>query len=278
MFRGIGLITGSILLCLKGKEFEMNILKTLNTDLDTITKATKQYSPQLLTGFGIFGFGATIISTIKATRKVDEELKKIDIPEDASKKEVIWKKTKVVAPIVAPTVVLGASSVACIVGANKIQSARLASATAAYQITNKAFTEYKEAVIEEVGTKKEQKVRDRVAEKHIEESTYDIPQPVTATQLFCESLTGQYFRSTREEVLQGVLRFQKSLLVEDYMSVSEFFDYLETDELHHTSLTDACGFNSESGIEVYFSVAKAANGEPVTVLEYRTLPLYDVYG
>lgn len=112
----------------------------------------------------------------------------------------------------------------------------------------------------------------------MEESPYDIPQPVTATQLFCESLTGQYFRSTREDILQSIMRFQKSLIVEDYMTVSEFFDYLETDELHHTPLTDSTGFNSENGIEVYFSVTKAPNGEPCTVLEYRTLPLYDCYG
>lgn len=258
----------------------MNLLKVLNNDICNLTNLTKKHSPELLTGLGVIGFGATIISTVKATREVDKTIKKIDyeLDENIPKKEEILIKTKAVAPIVAPTIILGASSVACVIGANKIQAARLASATAAYQITTRAFDEYKDAVIEEIGEKKEQKVRDRVAEKHVEESKCDIPQPVTATQLFMESLTGQYFRSTREDILQNIMQFQKSLLVEDYMTVSEFLDYLETDELHHTPLTDSTGFNSENGIEVYFSVAKAPNGEPCTVLEYRTLPLYDCYG
>lgn len=258
----------------------MNPLKVLNNDICNLTNLTKKHSPELLTGLGIVGFGATILSTIKATREVDKTIKKIDyeLDDDIPKKEEVWIKTKAVAPIVAPTVILGVSSVACVIGANKIQAARLASATAAYQITTRAFDEYKDAVIEEIGEKKEQKVRDKIAEKHIEESTYDIPQPMTATQLFMESLTGQYFRSTKEEVLQGVMRFQKALMVEDYLTVSEFFDYLEIEELRHTPVTDAIGFNSETGIEVYFSVAPASNGEPCTVLEYRTLPLYDCYG
>lgn len=257
----------------------MNFLKTLNDDVNTIMKTTKHYSPQLLTGLGIVGFGATIVSTVKATREVDKALKSIDISEDTPKKEVIWKKTKVVAPIVAPPVILGVSSVGCILGANKIQSARLASATAAYELTSKAFSDYKDAVLEEIGEKKEQKVRDKVAEKKVEEHPYCEPEafePVTSTQLFMESLTNQYFRSTKEEILQGIMRFQKALMVEDYMTVSEMFDYLDVDELRHTALTDACGFNSEQGIDVYFSVAKAANGEPCTVLCYRDLPLFDM--
>lgn len=259
----------------------MNLLKALDKDLNTLTQATKKYSPEILITMGIAGFGMTIVETVKATRKVDEELKHIDIPVDSTKKEVIIAKTKVVAPIVAPPVILGISSLGCFVGANRIQSSRLAKATVVYELyemTNKKFNDYKEAVLEEVGEKKEAKVRDRVAEKEVAESTCEIPQPMTATNLFMESLTGQYFRSTREEVLQGVLRFQKALLIEDYMTASEFFDYLEIEELRHTPLTDSVGFNSENGIEVYFSVAKASNGEPCTVLEYRTLPLFDMYG
>lgn len=256
----------------------MNFLKTLNNDVNTLTRATKKYSPEILITMGIAGFGMTIVETVKATRKVDKALNDIDIPEDTPKKEVLWEKAKVVTPIVAPPVILGVSSVGCILGANKIQSARLTSATMAYSLVNNSFKEYKDAVIEEIGPKKEEKVRDRVAEKHIEESTYDIPQPMTATNLFIESLTGQYFRSTREDILQNIMKFQKALFVEDYMTVSEFFDYLEIEELHHTALTDACGFNSEQGVDIYFSVAKAANGEPCSVLCYRDLPLFDCFG
>lgn len=259
----------------------MNMFKSLDRDLATLTNATKKYSPEILIVMGVAGFGMTIVETVKATKKVEKALNDIDIPEEASKKEEVWIKTKTLAPIVTPPVVLGISSLGCFVGANRIQSARLAKATVVYELyemTNKKFNDYKEAVIEEIGEKKEAKVRDRVAEKELEENKYEIPQPMTATNLFMESLTGQYFRSTREEVLQGVLRFQKALIVEDYLNVSEFFDYLEIEELHHTALTDACGFNSEQGIEVYFSVAKASNGEPCAVLEYRTLPVYDMYG
>lgn len=258
----------------------MNLLKVLDNDIVSIEKLTKKHSPELLTGLGIIGFGATIISTVKATRKVDAELRRIDMtmPEDTPKKEEVWIKAKAVTPIVAPTIILGASSVACVISSHKTMAARLASATAAYEIRNKAFSEYKEAVIEEIGEKKEQKIRDKVAEKRVQESTYDIPQPVTATQLFMEESTGQYFRSSREDILQAVMRFQKDLMVENYMTVSEFFDYLNVDELRHTPLTDATGFNNETGIEVYFSVAQASNGEPVSVLCYRDLPLYDMYG
>lgn len=257
-----------------------NGLVKLSSELKGASKIAKRNAPTILTVAGVGGFISTVFMAIKATPKAMAEMDRVEkeLPDDVSKTKKIFEKSKAVLPIYLPTIIMGGSSIACVIGANNISTSRLAAATTAYELSEKAFNEYKTAVVEKIGEKKENEVRDEIAKKHVAESVYDEDetlQPVTGTQLFMDSLSGQYFRSTKDDIYRALLDFQRWLMLEDFATVNEWYSHIPTDDLKQIRIGDKIGFNSTQGLDIYWSVQMAPNGEPVTVLEYRTQPTYD---
>lgn len=258
-----------------------NSLVKLSSELKDASKIAKCNAPTLLTVAGVGGFISTVFMAIKATPKAMAEMDRVEkeLPDDTSKPKKIFEKTKVVLPIYLPTIIMGGSSIACVIGANNISTSRLAAATTACELSEKAFNEYKTAVIEKIGEKKENEVRDEIAKKHVAESVYDDDdealQPITGTQLFMDSLSGQYFRSTKDDIYRALMDFQRWLMLEDFATVNEWYSHIPTEDLKQIRIGDRLGFNSTQGLDIYWSVQMAPNGEPVTVLEYRTPPTYD---
>lgn len=257
-----------------------NSLVKLSSDLKDVSNMAKRNAPTLLTVVGVGGFISTVLMAIKATPKAMDEMDKVEkrLPADTPKSKKIFEKSKAVLPIYLPTIVMGGSSIACVIGANNISTSRLAAATTAYELSEKAFNEYKTAVIEKIGEKKENEVRDEIAKKHVAENIYDedeVLQPITGTQLFMDSLSGQYFRSTKDDIYRALLDFQRWLMLEDFATLNEWYNQIPAEGLKQIKIGDRLGFNSTQGIDIYWSVQMASNGEPVTVMEYRTPPTYD---
>lgn len=90
----------------------------------------KKNASIILSCLGAVGVVATAIVTAKAT------IKAVDILEDAEKDHELTKKEKIkaVAPTYIPAVVLGASTVACIFGANVLSTKYQASLMSAYAL------------------------------------------------------------------------------------------------------------------------------------------------
>ena len=66
-----------------------------------------------------------------------------------------------------PPILMGATSIACIIGANSINTSRNAALAALYSLSETAFREYKNKVIEEIGRNKELKIRDDITKDQI---------------------------------------------------------------------------------------------------------------
>lgn len=137
-----------------------NVMKIFNT----VKKAVEKKSPEILIAFGIAGMITTTVLAVKATPKAMEKIKEVeknkkeefDRDHGYSELDTMFKLTK---PEVVkatwkcyiPAAISGATSIACIVGANTVHSKRNAAIATAYKLSEKALTEYKEATIEEVG-------------------------------------------------------------------------------------------------------------------------------
>lgn len=252
---------------------------------------TTKHSPEILTGIGIAGMISTTVLAVRATpkaleliesekrkqnHKLLEEAKKAgnDICDQVTKLsymemiKVAWK------PYI-PTVVTGTASVLCLIGASSVSARRNAALATAYQLSTAALSDYKEKVIETIGEKKEQTVKDKVAQKKVEET------PVSKSEIFVtekgntlcfDSFSSRYFKSDIEAIRKSINNLNERLLAHDYISLNDYFSELG---LRYTEHGHKLGWRVDKGlIKVYFSSQLADDGTPCAVVNFDNPPEY----
>jgi hypothetical protein len=135
----------------------------------------QKHSPALLFGLGVAGVIGTTVLACKATLKLEETLDKHDVhlAQAETKQEqayVLGNTTGKVIKLYAPAVGLGVISVAALTGSHVILTRRNTALTAAYVAVDRAFREYRERVIDEVGADKERDIRYKVGELEIHDT------------------------------------------------------------------------------------------------------------
>ena len=238
------------------------------------TSITK-HSPEILTGIGIAGMITTTVLAVKATPKairLIEETKE-EKGEDLTKAETIKTCWKAYIPAAATCV----ASTACLIGASSVRIRRNAMLATAYKLSETAFSEYKEKVVETIGDEKEKVVREKVSEERIKKN------PITKNEIimtdygdtqFYETLSGRYFKSDIEQIKKVVNYLNKDMLQDMFgtISLNEFYDELE---LERIDLGDELGWRVDKGlIEIEFTSKIADNGKPCIVLDYINAPYY----
>ena len=246
----------------------------------TVKLKASKHSPEILTGLGIAGMVSTTILAVQGTPKAlalieeeklrrykeedDDTLSRIDIVKTA------WK------PYI-PAMVTGTVSIACLIGANSVNTKRMAALTAAYQLSETALTEYKEKVVETIGEKKEQAVRDKVSkaklEKHPVEKAEIIETQKGTTRCF-EPMSGRYFKSNIDIIKRAENTLNERMLHDicGCASLNELYDELGLD---HIDVGDMIGWNVDELIKIGIGSHVASDGEPAVVMEYHTMPRYN---
>jgi hypothetical protein len=134
-------------------------------------------SPQILFAAGIVGFGATVVLASTATLRVEGVLdefneKQSDMEEalrlapdrytqDEYNQDLIYIYLRAgysLAKLYGPAILVGAASVACLTKSHSILNGRNAALTAAYAGLDKAFSNYRERVGDEVGVEREREL------------------------------------------------------------------------------------------------------------------------
>ena len=110
---------------------------------------TGRHSPEILIGLGITGMVSTTVLAVKATPKA------LDLIEEAKEKEnkdelTAMETVKATWKCYIPAATTCVFSAACLIGANSVNSKRNAALATAYKLTENAFTEYKEKVVETI--------------------------------------------------------------------------------------------------------------------------------
>ena len=267
-----------------------SILKFLNT----VKSGTIKHSPEILTGVGIAGMITTTVLAVKATPKalrlIDDKKMEVfdsldpkDVPEnntdytDVSLTPIEVVKTAWKPYI--PSVVTGAASITCLIGASSVNAKRNAALATAYELSKTALIEYKEKVIETVGEKKEEVIREKVAQKKVDEKPVTNSEVIVAGSgevLFLEPASMRYFKSDLETI-RGIINDLNERMItgmEGYISLTDFYNEIG---LSHTSTSDYMGWNlyRDGQIKVNFPAAKTEKGEPCLVLDYHIEPRYD---
>lgn len=235
-----------------------------------------KHSPEILTGIGIAGMITTTVLAVRETPKAlrlleDARYEKGEALTAGEKVKACWK-------CYIPAAVTGVASTACLIGASSVSARRTAALAAAYQISETALSEYREKVIETIGEKKEELVRDKVDKERLEKNPVNTSAVIitdNGNTLCYESLSGQYFKSDIDKIRKAVNELNRRMTYETYVSLSELYDELD---IPHTVMSDDLGWNLDGGlIDVDFGSQLAKDGTPCVVVRYATRPKYDYY-
>ena len=234
----------------------------------------KRNMPSILTFVGIGGMWVTAFMAARlhsiAKEKLFYEIEDAYI--EGKNRPDLAKRLKTNLAVTWPVYLIGGLSTYCIVAGNNMHVRRYANLSGVYYLTQTAFHEYKEKVIENLGNKKEQKIRDEIAQKKVEDS---VPTKYTSsvvhntgfgTVLCCDLTFGTYFYSTPEKVKQAFLNLNEKLLNEMYMTVNDLYYELNIPPIE---AGDGQGFKIENGmVEASLTSCLAPDSTPVFAFSY----------
>lgn len=265
------------------KSFVKNLLKGIRIGFD-------KHSPEILIGLGIAsGITSTVLAvkaTPKALRLIEEgekrKAKKFNAKNDdldIAAESLSLTKTEMVKvswKCYIPAAISGASSIAFLLGSHSVHAKRNAALATAYKLSETALTDYKREVIETIGEEKEKVIRDKVAQKRIDEKPVSDSQVIitgSGKQLCYDAISDRYFESDIQTIRAAVNTINESMIDCRYASLSEFYDELD---LRHTSISDEIGWNLDDGkLEISYGSAISDDGRPCITLDYHVAPRYD---
>lgn len=190
-------------------------------------------------------------ASIKATLKVDEIEKK------KHRELTFIEEVKVVAPIYAPSIVVGAATIGCIFGSNFLNKKQLAALAGAMSILQANFKRYRTEVVNEVGKEKEENIWK--ASRPNGESLYKIVSEqeskfvdTTGLTFFIDSLTDEGFYTDKATVESAILKLNRKLQMNPNQTVTlnEFRNDLD---LHPTNFGNIVGW-SKIDVDEYDTV------------------------
>ena len=208
----------------------------------------KKYSPTLLTFLGAIGVVTTSVMTAKATVKAMELINEAE----CEKRETLTKKeiTLLVGPSYFPSILVGASTIACIIGANMLNKKHQAMLSSAYALINTSFKEYKAKLKELYGEEAHNKIIDAIAVEKAKDvritsecflATCDLSVEDNdgEPKLFYEQFSRRYFESTIEKVMSAEYHLNRNYVLRGCAVLNEFYEFLG---LEKTDYGDVLGW------------------------------------
>jgi hypothetical protein len=246
-------------------------------------KFTSDNAPLILTVVGTAGVLGTGILAFKGGLKASDILAQEWVDrhfEDEAPEELTLKEKLVLTwTCYTPACGVAVLTIASIIGANQIGARRTAAMAAAFTISEKAFDEYKDQVKEKFGEKKENTVKDAAAKKRVNDDPPTEENTIVVTnagdQIFQDSWSGRYFRTTAEQVKQSVNQLNHMLNLHGYASLTDFYELLG---LAKTRESDELGWNSDKLLDIYLAAVMHDEGNrAVLAIEYRVTPIRDYF-
>ena len=254
---------------------------SLSKILKDVRGTIVEHSPEILLSIGITGMISTTILAVQATPKALRliENKKEELEsetENSVEKLPPAEVVKTCWKCYIPATVTGVISIACIVSANSINTKRNMALATAYALSETALKDYREKVVETIGEKKEQVVRDAVAKERIERdpvSNKEIIITERGNTLCYDTISGRYFKGDIDKLKKAENEINRLLIEDMYVSLNEFYYEIG---LSPTKMGDDLGWNLDHGyVNLNFSSQLADDGTPCLVVDYCVAPRYD---
>lgn len=246
---------------------------------NSLSKFTKEaqfqlakHSPEILIGIGITGWITTTVLAVKATPKAlaicDEVRREKEEPTKLDYVKATWK-------CYIPAAITGITSTACLIGANSVHAKRNAVLATAYKISETALADYRDKVVETIGEKKEQAIKDKVAKDKLEKrpvTTNEVIITEKGNTLCMDAFSGRFFKSDRDMIVRAINELNRLNVVYGYVSLNEFYSELN---LAPIEIGDHLGWKiDDREIKPDFTSGLADDGTPCLVVSFNTPPRY----
>ncbi len=258
----------------------------------SVGSSLTKHGPEILTGVGIAGMVSAAVMAVRVTPKalvlIEEEKREqnrllLEEAKTEGRSECVRVEQLPVIDLFKttwkcylPAFITGTVSIICLVGANSVHSKRTAALATAYNLSATALSEYQEKVVETIGEKKEQAVRDSIAKDTLEKHPINNREIIITDKgntLCYDSISGRYFRSDIDKIRRAANEMSRDLLDEMYIPLNDFYYAIG---LPAIELGDLLGWNIDDGlIEVRFSSRLATDETPCLVLDYQISPRHN---
>lgn len=220
----------------------------------------RQKSPIALAIIASAGVVVTTVMAVKATPKAvelvkaDSRAKHDGDPYAATKKEAVLAAWKCYIPAAA----FGTATIACIVGANILNTRQQIALGSAYTLAQQSFKEYKNKLKELYGEEADKKIEEAIkidkcknvsicADSLGTQNDLDPGESVEPDILrtFYDSFSDRYFESTLAKVIEAEYHINRNYVLGADVSLNDFYDFLGLD---HTNDGDDLGWYGLDGI------------------------------
>lgn len=209
--------------------------KLLKRATSDILLYLKNHSSTVLTCVGAVGVVTTSILTAKATIKAVELINEAECvkKEDLTKVEIV----KTAGACYIPAIVMGASTIACIFGANVLNKRQQAALVSAYTLIDTSYKEYKGKLKELYGEETHNNIVDSLmvekaehmdiyAEGLASSCNLAIADGTSEPRLFYDEYSGRYFESTIEQVMNAEYHLNRNYILRGSAVLNELYEFL----------------------------------------------------
>lgn len=212
----------------------------------------RQLSPAILTTLGILGVVGTAATAVKATPKalklikIRKEELKTDKLEPMELVRVSWK-------CYIPSALIGAGTVACIVGIGAMDRRNQAALTSAYAMLNESYKQYRQAAKKVYGDDADNKIHAEMAKDAMVYTSdwgyqvYNMDMDSDSEKLlFYDLTTKRYFTTTMAAVLNAEYHINRNLALRGECSLNEWMSFLGLDDVENG---DEMGWDIDKMVE-----------------------------
>lgn len=202
----------------------------------------RRNSSTILSVLAVVGFAGTVVTAVRATPKA---LKLLDEAVSEKGEELtVVEKIGVAGPAYIPSVLLGVSTVTCILGANVLSKRNQASIASAYALINNYHKEYRKKLIELHGKEADEEVRNAMAHEHCDYHVIDIDEP-DGKVLFYDEISGETILRHERDVISAEYHFNRNYTLRGYATLNELYTFLG---MPQTDYGETVGWSISSGI------------------------------
>jgi hypothetical protein len=253
--------------------------------MDIAKKAEKlivDNSPTILTALGVTGAITTAYltgrSTFIAAEIIADEQAQLDRHPKGHELE-LKEKFQLVWKLYIPPVGTGVLTIACIVFANHIGTRRATALAAAYSISEKAITEYKDKVVERFGMDKEQMIRDEISQDRVDRNPVNEREVIITGngEVLCyDEMSGRYFRSDMETLKKAQNDINYKIL-NDTCTYASLGDFYKMVGLEPNAYSEAVGWTLENMLELNLTTTLSKDQRPCISVGFQTIPVRDYH-
>lgn len=195
----------------------------------------KRHGSTLLTCMGGAGVIATTVMAVKATPKAITLLEQArnEKGEELTKSE----KVKIAGSTYIPTIIMGASTLICVFGANVLNKRTQAALVSAYAMVDRSYREYRQKLKELYGQEAHEEIVNAIAiekakEVGISASTFATNSRLTddvacgEPVLFYDEWSHRYFESTIEQVITAEYHLNRNFVLRGFTVLNELYEFL----------------------------------------------------